>query len=556
MSGTSEKSGRKKVDPSIPDTFNSNVDATLTDMYQISMAYAYWDCGKKDDMSVFDAFYRKCPFKGQFCIAAGIQEVLRFINSFGFTSDQIEYLKTQLPDARPEFFDYLATLDASNVQIWAAQEGDIIFPRVPIVCVVAPLIVSQLVETTILNLLNFPSLIATNAARHRKAAFDAVRGHKPVLLEFGLRRAQGPDGALSASRYAYLGGFDGSSNVKAGHMFGLPINGTHAHAFVTSFHGFEDLEREPKQSPALGKLDDFVGRAIEYRSKVPNAWNSHPGELVAFIRYAQAFPKYMLSLVDTYETLLSGIPNFLSVALALEDAGFQAVGIRLDSGDLGYLSLQVRKLFEEAAVQFDKPHFADFKIAASNDINETVLKALNEQGHSIDVYGIGTNLVTCQQQPALGMVYKLVQLNGRPCMKLSEIPEKVSLPKKKQVYRLYSKEGSPILDLITSDQEPAPIAGEKIFCRDLFDDTKRANVTPSKVEPLLHLMFDGKNGIPKQWNKTLVESRDFCMSRLNSLRVDHLRSINPTPFKVSASNEYYEFFKETWQKTAPVPDLA
>eukprot|EP00397_Hematodinium_sp_SG-2012_P018366 GEMP01018811.1.p1 GENE.GEMP01018811.1~~GEMP01018811.1.p1 ORF type:complete len:595 (+),score=112.99 GEMP01018811.1:101-1885(+) len=575
---------KRKIDPTIPDNVSSAVDAMLTDFYQITMAYAYFKSGKLNEIAVFDAFFRKCPFGGSYAIVAGIDEVLRFINAFGYSADQIEYLRGQLPDADPLFFEYLTKIDASEIQVWGMREGDVAFPREPIVTVSGPLIVAQLLETTILNLLNYPSLVATCAARHHRAACDVfinseLEGRdsttadqslhpyrrasylptqeKPILLEFGCRRAQGPDGALSGSRYSYLGGFDGSSNTKAGHLFDIPVKGTHAHAFVTAFSGLEDLALQPDHSRALGKLDDFVERVLEYRSEVPNARNANEGELVAFIRYAQAFPKHLLVLVDTYDTLISGVPNFLCVALALDDAGYMPVGVRLDSGDLAYLSIQVRKLFDKGAHQFSsRTFFKGLKIAASNDINESVLNSLNEQGHSVDVFGIGTNLITCQTQPALGMVYKLVELEGRPRMKLSEVMEKISIPSKKQVYRLYSKENVPILDLMQRDSETAPKAGNKIFCRHVLDDTKRCNVTPSKIEPLLHLMWDGKNGIPEAERRTLQQSREYSLKRVNELRADHLRPINPTPYKVSVSNDFFEFFRNMWHESAPVRELS
>lgn len=275
---------------------------------------------------------------------------------------------------------------------------------------------------------------------------------------------------------------------------------------------------------------------------------------MAFIRYAQAFPDKMLVLVDTYDTLMSGVPNFLCVALALDDAGFQPVGVRLDSGDLAYLSRQVRIIFDDMAANYpERQSLQSLKIAASNDINESVLNSLNEQGHSCDIFGIGTNLITCQSQPALGMVYKLVELKGQPRIKLSEEMEKVSIPGRKQLFRLYSKDHIPILDLMQRASDEAPEANKKIFCRHILDDTKRCYVVPSRVEQLLHLVWDGKPTGPMP---TLHESREFSLRRVLELREDHLRPMNPTPYKVSVSNSFFEFFRNIWHESAPVREFS
>ncbi|KAF4735571.1 Nicotinate phosphoribosyltransferase, partial [Perkinsus olseni] len=246
--------GGKRCDPDMGTPHSDVVESTLTDLYQITMAYAYWQADKTEDHAVFDVYFRKCPFHGEFAVCAGIDEVVRFVNTFCFTPMNIEYLKTQLPTASDEFFQYLLTLDANDVTIHAVREGDFVFPREPVLRVGGPLIVCQLLETGILNLLNFPCLVATQAARLRIAAGDSAR-----LMEFGCRRAQGPDGALSASRYAYIGGFDATSNVKAGHAFDIPLGGTHAHAFVTSFHGLEDLDK-PCRPPDTANPDSLAGR--------------------------------------------------------------------------------------------------------------------------------------------------------------------------------------------------------------------------------------------------------------------------------------------------------
>jgi nicotinate phosphoribosyltransferase len=274
-----------------------------------------------------------------------------------------------------------------------------------------PVFKTQLLETTLLTLVNFASLVATNAAR-----FCAAAGPNKTLLEFGLRRAQGPDGGLSASKYCYLGGFHGTSNVLAGKLYGIPIKGTHAHAYVSSYESMSDLTERVLCDNISGESRPFADLCLKYLKEIgpilkilPEETNK--GELAAFVSYAIAFPTYFLALVDTYDVLKSGLPNFLAVARALHECNYQAIGLRLDSGDLAYLSLEVRAKFIQVSEKFNIDYFKSFNIVASNDINEETLVSLEKQGHSIDTYGIGTHLVTCQKQPALGCVYKLVEVS-------------------------------------------------------------------------------------------------------------------------------------------------
>jgi nicotinate phosphoribosyltransferase len=388
-----------------------------------------------------------------------------------------------MPSCDAGFFDYLAALDCSQLSIYAVAEGTVVFPRVPLIRIEGPLAVGQLLETTMLNLCNFASLICTNAARHRLAAGPGKR-----LLEFGLRRAQGPDGAMSASRYAYIGGFDGTSNVLAGMLFGVQPSGTHAHSLVSAFTALSDLP-----SPMLGPVD-LVARALHYRAQLGFDVCSD-GELAAFVAFAQAFPDNFLALVDTYDTLASGVPNFVAVALALREAGHTPRGIRLDSGDLAYLSRESRRLFQYADSLCGSDLATTCCIVASNDINEDVLYSLNEQGHDIDVFGIGTNLVTCQKQPALGMVYKLVEVRGTPRIKLSQEMSKVTIPGRKEAYRLLGNDGVPLLDYIIRAGEPRPLPGQRILCHHPFDDKRRAFVTPTAVVPLLRLVWKGAGAV-------------------------------------------------------------
>jgi nicotinate phosphoribosyltransferase len=269
------------------------------------------------------------------------------------------------------------------------------------------------------------------------------------------------------------------------------------------------------------------------------------GELAAFASYAVAFPDGFLALVDTYDVIKSGLLNFAAVALALWDVGYTAIGLRIDSGDLAYLSKEARKMFRNIAEHFNVSWFANVQIVASNDINEDTILSLNAQGHSIDCFGIGTHLVTCQKQPALGCVYKLVEINGQPKMKLSQDVEKVTMPGKKNVFRLYSNEGEALYDLLQRHDEPVPEVGKRVLCCHPFLETKRAWVTPSKVEPLYHVCWE--NGDVSINIPSLTKIREKVTSSLETLRQDHKRSLNATPYKVGVSEGLYNFIRRCIQ---------
>ena len=409
----------------------------------------------------------------------------------------------------------------------------------------------QLLETTLLNLVNYPSLVATNASRMRLAA-----GPAKTLLEFGLRRAQGPDGGLSASKYAYIGGFDGTSHVLAGKLFGISVKGTHAHSFVMSYTGFENLTSTTIASASDPTVQvEFVELVLQKR-KIMNFENSNNGELAAFIAYAQSFPRGVVALVDTYDTLSSGVPNFICVGWALHELGYKPIGIRLDSGDLAYLSTQARKLFQEVDAKYVRETlFSNCNIAASNDINEEVLMSLNRQGHEINTFGIGTHLVTCQLQPALGCVFKLVEINGLPRIKLSQEAEKLVIPGKKKIYRLFGKDKHCLVDLMQLEDEPDPVPGQKILVRDPFVESKRAHVIPDKVEKLLSLAFDGAQPFGGVVSTSIEAIKAKCKSDLELMRSDHIRPLNPTPYKVSVSQNLYDYMHQLWMKEAPIAEL-
>ncbi|OGF23519.1 MAG: nicotinate phosphoribosyltransferase [Candidatus Eisenbacteria bacterium RBG_19FT_COMBO_70_11] len=523
--------------------FDPLVRPTLTDLYQLTMAYAYWRSGQHERAAVFDLFFRRNPFGGEFTVCAGLDEAARFVAGFRFCDEDLAALRGLMPGCDEAFFAWLARVETSPVTIGAVPEGTLVFPREPLLRVEGPLALCQLLETTLLNLVNFPSLVATKAARMRLAA-----GHDVQLIEFGLRRAQGPDGAVSASRYSYVGGFDATSNVLAGQLFGIPVRGTHAHAYVSAFRGLGDLRATTLLGPD-GAPREFLARVLEFRAAL-GATGTSDGELAAFVAYAQAFPASFLALVDTYDTMRSGVPNFLCVALALAEAGYEPVGVRLDSGDLAHLSKQTRRHFAEVGARHGRP-FGRLVILASNEIDESVLLSLKQEGHEVNAFGIGTHLATCSSDPALGGIYKLVAIDGTPRIKLSEDTAKTTLPGKKEIWRLRGADGTPLLDLLAFADEAAPQPGGEILCCHPFDPSRRARVIPATVERLLAPAWrDGRRvaGPP------LAAVRDRVRAQLRETRPDHLRPLNPTPYKVSVSERLYLETQEML-RAAPHPDV-
>lgn len=564
------------------------------------MVYAYWKSGHQDDHAVFDMFFRKNPFAGEYTVFAGMEECVRFIQTFHFDDKSIAFLKTILPSAEAGFFDFLAALDTSEVIVHSLPEGTVVFSRVPCLRVEGPLAICQLLETTLLNLTNFASLMATNACRFRQAA-----GPDVALVEFGLRRAQGPDGALSASRYSYIGGFDATSNLSAAMIHGIEPRGTHAHSFVSAFTSFADLTNRE-----IGGVD-LVKQSIAHRETL-GFDTASDSELAAFVAYALAFPNGFLALVDTYDTLQSGVPNFLAVGAALQDAGYTPRGIRLDSGDLAYLSKEARSMFKEAEAKLgDSYKFAGCTIMASNDINEAVLHSLNDQGHELDALGVGTHLVTCQRQPALGMVYKLVQIEGKPRIKISQDISKVTIPGAKNAFRLIGRDNVPILDLLVPDSEAPPTPGRRLLCHHPFEDKRRVYVTATKVIRLLNRVWVGSGadtfataaaeraevavgaaaaaagtsdaaavaagspacaaaaaraaaassrragaelGVRARFSSP-TETRAYVKAQIAILRTDHVRPLNPTPYKVSVTAGLFHFIHELWGREVPVTEL-
>lgn len=370
--------------------FYSQSLSLMTDLYQLTMSYAYWKAGLGKQEAVFHLFYRTIPFKGGYTIAAGLENVIEYLENFSFDQSDLDYLSTvKGADGNPlfedGFFKYLGDTKFT-CDVDAVKEGTVVFPYQPLVRVTGPLVQCQILETPLLNLINFPSLIATKAARICMAA----KGD-PVL-EFGLRRAQGLDGALTASRSAYIGGCESTSNVLAGKVFGIPVKGTHSHSWVMVF-------------------DD---------------------EMESFETYAEHLPSNSVFLVDTYNTL-EGVRKAVEVGHKLRKRGYELLGVRLDSGDLAYLSIESRKILDEAG-------FPNAQIIASNELDENIISELKRQKASIAVWGVGTNLVTAKDHPALDGVYKLsaIRDHGKQWkykLKLSEQMRKVSNPGIHQVRR-------------------------------------------------------------------------------------------------------------------------
>ncbi|XP_026344708.1 nicotinate phosphoribosyltransferase isoform X4 [Ursus arctos] len=433
----------------------------LTDLYQATMALGYWRAGRAREQAEFELFFRGCPFGGAFALAAGLRDCVRFLRAFRLRDADVQFLASVLPpDTEPAFFEHLRGLDCSDVTVRALPEGSLAFPGVPLLQVCGPLLVVQLLETPLLCLVSYASLIATNAARLR-----LIAGPKKRLLEMGLRRAQGPDGGLTASTYSYLGGFDGSSNVLAGQLRGVPVAGTLAHSFITSFLGTE-VPPNPAQ--------------------------------------------------------------------------------------------EIRKIFRTISAQFQVPWLESVSITVSNNINEEELARLAQEGSEVNVIGIGTNVVTCPRQPSLGCVYKLVSVGGQPRMKLTEDPEKQTLPGSKAAFRLLGADGeapptprgpsqvprppalflahtgSPLLDVLQLVDEPPPQAGQelRVWPRGAQE---ACTVRPAHVEPLLRLCV--RRGQLCEPLPSLAESRAFAQLSLSRLSPEHKRLEQPAPYRVALSDK-------------------
>lgn len=467
------KNAEKASSNLIKNTLILKITATYTDLYQLTMAQVYFNT-KTDGQAVFDYYYRTNPYNGGYVIFAGLEDILEIIEDLRFTPEDISYLKQH--GFTVEFLDYLSKFQF-NGTIFSSKEGDIVFPNRPILQVKGNIIEVQIIETVLLNILNFQSLIATKANRIRTSA------KTEILLDMGLRRAHAT-GGYYATRAAIIGGFDSTSNVLAAEDYDIPCSGTMAHSFIQSY---ED-------------------------------------ELEAFRDFAIHRPKNCVLLVDTYNTLKFGIPNAIVVAKEMEERGERLMGVRLDSGDLSYLAKKTRKMLDGAGLDY-------VKIVASNQLDEYVIKSLKDQGAPIDIYGVGTNLVTGNPDAALGGVYKLSEYNGEPRIKLSENIEKVSLPFQKQVYRMIDEKGMFYgADVVTINSENEV---KEMFHP--FDNTKHLDLTRFKHEPLLEVVM--RNGKRTQSPRSVMEIKEFSQERLKQLPDEYKRFQNPHIYKIGLSEK-------------------
>jgi nicotinate phosphoribosyltransferase len=459
----------------------------FTDLYQLTMLAGYHQNGLLGKRATFDLYFRRAPFGGSYAVWAGLEMALKYLEELRFTDEHLTYLRG-LEMFNDDFLAYLRDW-RFNATVTAFPEGSAVFAHEPLLSVTGALGEAQLVETALLNILNFQTLVATKAARCVTAAHSSQ--HPGTVIEFGARRAQGPDGALSAARAAFIGGARGTSNVEAGHTFGLPVVGTHAHSWVEAFDS----------------------------------------ELEAFRAYAKVFPDDCILLIDTFDTLESGLPNAIKVAHELEETGHQLKGVRLDSGDLAYLSRRVRTALDAA----DLPHV---KIVASNDLDEHVIESVIREGGRIDTYGVGTQLATGGGQGggALGGVYKLVQLEDEPKIKLTADREKSSVPSEKRVWRAVDSLGQCVLDVISLAAE-TPVPGDLVT-----DPTNplRRTLIPNglRLEDARITVMDGMKRLHQAESLELIQKR--AAQQLAHLPEGSLRLLNPHTYRVSLSQGLFD----------------
>ncbi len=465
----------------------------LTDLYQLTMLQGYFEEKQANETVIFDMFFRNNPHSGGYSVCAGLQQVIEYIEGLHFADEDISYLKT-LNLFSDKFLSYLKDFKFTG-DIYAIPEGSVIFPKEPIMKIVAPIMEAQLIETALLNIINHQSLIATKASRVVFAA------NGDTVLEFGLRRAQGPDAGIYGARAAMIAGCFATSNVLAGQMFDVPIRGTHAHSWVMSFSD----------------------------------------ELTAFRKYANLYPNACILLVDTYDTLKSGVPNAIKVFNEMREKGIELknYGIRLDSGDLSYLSKKARQLLDNAG-------FKDAIISASNDLDENLISSLKLQGAKISSWGVGTNMITSKDCPAFGGVYKLSAVYEsdkkafKAKIKLSENAEKNTNPGNKKIYRIYDKDTKKIIaDLICLEEETLDTSEELL----LFDplDTWKKTLLPSHTyytKELLVPVF--KNGNCVYQSPSVMEIREYCKEEMDTLWEESRRLEYPHRTHVDLSQKLWD----------------
>lgn len=449
---------------------------TYTDRYQLSMAQVYFLKGQHTHLSVFDYFFRKLPFDGGYAIFSGLEDLIQTLSALQFDAADLQFLEQQGFDKK--FIQYLENFRFRG-SLYSCKEGDVIFPIAPVIRVEANIVEAQIIESILLNILNFQTLIATKANRIRQIA-GARR-----LIDFGLRRAQGP-ASYYASRAAIVGGFDATSHVRAGRDYNIPIAGTMAHSFIQSY----------------------------------------PNELSAFRDFAAIWPNECVLLVDTYNTLETGIPYAIQVAQEMAARGQRLLAIRLDSGDLAYLSKRARQMLDDAGLHY-------VKIVVSNQLDEKIIKSLLEQQAPIDIFGVGTNLVTGLPDAALDGVYKLAKINGDSCIKLSENRSKISLPGKKQVHRLLHEDGSFFgADIVSLTDETEFKLMHHPF------EPKSLSIEHLRSEPLLHPVFE--HGKRLDLPQDIRDIAQYSQGRMSLLSSEYKRFLNPHVYKVGLSERLYE----------------
>ena len=460
----------------------------LTDLYQLTMVGAYHLLGKSRQKANFDYFFRKIPEEGGFCVAAGLEQLIEYIENIHFEPEDLEYLRS-LNLFPPEVLKFFQDLRFTG-DLYAVPEGTLVFPQEPIVRVTAPLAEAQFIETALLNILNYQTLIATKAAR-----VCIVAGEDPVI-EFGVRRAQGPDGGLSASRAAFIGGARATSNLMAGKVFGIPVRGTVAHSWIESF----------------------------------------PSELESFQSYARVYPKNVVLLVDTYDTLLSGVPNAIKVGKELR-AGKEGdlLGVRLDSGDMTFLSREARRLLDEAG--FDRT-----RILGSSDLDEWLIESIKKQGAEIDLWGVGTRMVTSYSCPALGGVYKLSAIledgEMKPKLKVSDDPEKTTNPGVKKVIRFFDEKNFMRGDVLFFEDEVFPENRPVQAFHPMLAHVHKAYPPRYKREEILVPIFQGGKQVYSLPPLADIQAR--TLQNLHYLRPEHKRLQNPHIYHVSLGEKLFQ----------------
>lgn len=468
----------------------------LTDLYELTMMQGYYK-NKTTEVVVFDAFFRQNPMGGGYSICAGLEQVIEYIKNLNFTYEDIEYLSS-LHMFDDDFLDYLSSFHFTG-DIYAIPEGTVMFPKEPVLKVVAPIMEAQLIEAAILNIINHQSLIATKSAR----VVQAARGDG--VMEFGLRRAQGPDAGVYGARAAMIAGCIGTSNVLAGEMFNVPVKGTHAHSWIMSF----------------------------------------PDEYTAFKKYAELYPNACILLVDTYDVIHSGVPNAIRVFKEMKEAGIPLTfyGIRIDSGDLTYLSKKAKKMLDAAG-------FADAVISASNDLDEYLIESLKAQGAAINSWGVGTNMITSKDCPSFGGVYKLAAIMDEetgefiPKIKISENVEKITDPGNKTIYRIYDKDtGKMHADLIALADEKYD-ENEPLTIFDPHATWKQTTFAPGTYHLREILVPVFKSGKCVYHSPSVMEIREICKKEVDTLWDETKRFVNPHKVYVDLSKKLYDVKQE------------